>query len=151
MKKHCYFLLLLIIIAATVDAGENDEKSKYPPWLGLAFTWQELPREDSRILQVQSVSEGGPAEAAGVRPGDLIIAVNARQVDFGDDLDFLLFLSEFAPGETLHLKVVREGETIPLDVELGVPPKEARPGWRAGLEYARARRAAETSPKGDSQ
>jgi C-terminal processing protease CtpA/Prc len=110
------------------------------PWLGLSFTWSETAAHQ-HMLHVRAVTVAGPAARAGVRAGDLIAKINGERVDFGDELEFLLFLKDRKPGERLRLSVVREGRELPIIVTLGRLAEEARPKWERNLEMARSKRA----------
>jgi S1-C subfamily serine protease len=110
------------------------------PWLGLSFTWSETAAHQ-HMLHVRAVTVNGPAARAGVRGGDLIAKINGERVDFGDELEFLLFLLDRKPGERLRLSVVREGRQLPVTVTLGRLAEDARPQWQRNLEMARNKRA----------
>ncbi|HMQ95874.1 MAG TPA: trypsin-like peptidase domain-containing protein [Candidatus Saccharibacteria bacterium] len=64
-----------------------------------------------------AVESGGPADAAGVQPGDVITKVNA--VELGAKGSLLSLISEYAPGDTVRLTINRKGETKELTVKLG--------------------------------
>lgn len=76
---------------------------------------------EARGAFVQSVGEGLPAEAAGLRGGDVIVAVNGLSIEGAKDLR--LRIAGFAPGETVALSVRREGELLQIAVELADPEK----------------------------
>jgi S1-C subfamily serine protease len=54
---------------------------------------------------VAGVSEGGAAARAGVRPGDLVVGVNAGRVTSFQSL--VSTLRKFQPGETIVLQLQR--------------------------------------------
>ncbi|HKK17996.1 MAG TPA: trypsin-like peptidase domain-containing protein [Opitutales bacterium] len=68
---------------------------------------------------IQSVGEGLPAEKAGLRGGDVIVAVNGEPIDGATELR--LKIGRSSPGEKVELSVRREGELVRLDVELADP------------------------------
>jgi 2-alkenal reductase len=87
---------------------------------------------------VQTVTEGGPADDAGIRPGsgrrvfqdqpfqlggDIIVRVDATAIREADDLADALVGK--APGDTSRLTVVRDGKRRVVEVELGERPLEA--------------------------
>jgi S1-C subfamily serine protease len=136
------------LFAAVLAFGARSaDKSSPLPWLGLAFTWAESD-ERSRALHVRAVTPGGPAESAGVKAGDLVTAVNGSRVDFGDELEFLLFLKQRTPGERLRLSIIREGREVHIAVTLGRLPDEARSKWERNLRMAREKRAARERARG---
>ena len=109
------------------------------PWLGLAFSWSEMSA-DTHMLHVRRVTPGGPAKRAGVREGDLVATINGERVDFGDELEFLLFLAERRPGERLRVGLVRNGQPATIIVTLGKLAEGDRVKWQRNLETARRKR-----------
>jgi S1-C subfamily serine protease len=63
-----------------------------------------LPERDG--LLVRAVEDGSPAEAAGLEPGDLIVAVGGRPVD-GVEALYTALDSVAAAGGELELTLVR--------------------------------------------
>ena len=61
-------------------------------------------------LTVSSVTEAGPAARAGLRVGDVILAVNGRKVVNSDDL----FLRDIPVGSAITMTVLREGKELTL-------------------------------------
>lgn len=66
---------------------------------------------------VLDVSEGGPAQQAGVEPGDVIVGID--DADVATVEQFLAALREVQPGQTVSLRVVRDGEVQELPVAVG--------------------------------
>jgi regulator of sigma E protease len=60
---------------------------------------------------VAEVREGWPAAEAGVQPGDLIVAVDGKDVDLW--MDFAGYISRH-PGDTVRLTIERDGRRIEL-------------------------------------
>ena len=80
-------------------------------------------------VEAISVDSRGPAGQAGLRDGDLIVAINGQSVGNVDDLH--RFLSEWPVGEGVNLSIIRGRERL----ELSVTPTETRtsvPRRRAG-------------------
>ena len=67
-----------------------------------------------------AIVPGGPAEAAGLKAGDIITAVNGTALDQQHPLD--LVMSQLSPGQKATLTVLRGGQTLSLDVTLGTRP-----------------------------
>jgi S1-C subfamily serine protease len=70
-----------------------------------------------------AVVSGGPAAKAGLKAGDIITAVDGTALDGAHPLD--LVMSQHAPGDTVSLDVLRDGQTIKLSVTLGTRPATA--------------------------
>ena len=72
--------------------------------------------------RVREVSPGGPAQQAGVRSGDLIVAVNGTDVRGREPAGRVVeLLHDVKPGDKVDLKVLRDGKAHELTVT-------ARPG-----------------------
>jgi len=88
----------------------------------------EVPEEKGAFIQ--SVAEGLPAEKAGLRGGDVIVAVDGEPVEGATELR--LKIGKLAPGEQVELSVRREGDLIRVDVELADPDNPFGEGAMAG-------------------
>jgi serine protease Do len=70
-----------------------------------------------------AVSEaGGPAAKSGIRAGDVISAIDGRQV--ADTRDLAKTISAMSPGVSAKLTVIRGGQARAIDVTLGELPEE---------------------------
>lgn len=83
-------------------------------WLGVAIL--DIPQEMKEPLGVnegvlvKDVKEGSPAEKGGVRPGDVIIAVNNKKIT--DVVEYKRVVSSVKKGSTVSFLVKREGLTL---------------------------------------
>ena len=66
------------------------------------------------VVEVITVEPGEPAERDGLRPGDCIFDLNDSRVGSVDDLHRLL--SEWRPGSTMRLSVLRSGRVETLEI-----------------------------------
>ena len=73
-----------------------------------AETGQDLPLG----VYVQTVIDGGPADEAGIRQGDIITAINGRRTENFNRLRNLVGLTR--PGTSITLEVVRDGDLLEL-------------------------------------
>jgi S1-C subfamily serine protease len=106
------------------------------PYLGISFESINRQLADSQKLPVQQgalvggfdangqattgVQDGTPAATAGIKDGDIITKVGAKTIDEEHPLDAVL--SQFTPGQTVPVEVLRDGKTITLSVTLGTRP-----------------------------
>jgi serine protease Do len=70
---------------------------------------------------VSDIHSGGPAEAAGLKVGDIVLEVNGEKVN--SDSDILAVMIELSPGDILKFKIYREHKTIEINLKLAVTPK----------------------------
>lgn len=70
---------------------------------------------------VNDLVPAGPAEKAGIQPGDVIVGVNGKPIKDSKALQALI--AALQPGKEVELDVVREGKTQSLKVHLEEQPK----------------------------
>jgi serine protease Do len=74
-----------------------------------------LPQPEGAL--VSQIVKDGPAEHAGLEPGDVILKVNGQPLKGSDELPSLI--ASIAPGTTVKLEVWRSHETREIPVKLG--------------------------------
>jgi len=62
------------------------------------------------------VISGGPADDAGIKPGDIVTAIDGRVITRGDEL--VVAIRAKAPSDTVVLTVLRDGEKVDIPVVL---------------------------------
>ena len=72
---------------------------------------------------VRQATDGGPAARAGVRTGDVIVAVAGDRIQTPDDV--AAAIQDRKPGEAVELQVRRDGQLKTLDVKLAARPQQA--------------------------
>ncbi len=77
---------------------------------------EQLGLSDTTGAIVLSVSNGGPASAAGIRPGDVVTAIEGEEI--GSPEDLLAALRQQDPGDRVAVDVRRGDEEQTLDVTL---------------------------------
>jgi membrane-associated protease RseP (regulator of RpoE activity) len=83
---------------------------------------------------IDAVSSDAPAAAAGIRPGDTLVAVDGTPINDWDDLRPRL---RGHVGDTMTFTVERDGEHVDLPVQLGVhPDADQFPKELKGVGYA---------------
>jgi serine protease DegQ len=111
------------VVDQLLDTGEV----RYP-FLGVtpqAVTPQIAERLDlgtDEGVIVQSVVRGGPADDAGIEPGDVIVRLAGQDVRTVED--FLVELRDHDPGEDVAVDVLRDGDRRSFDVRLTERPED---------------------------
>jgi hypothetical protein len=86
----------------------------YGPYLGTVPDFGEV---EGGGLRLSGVRAGSPADAAGLQAGDVVIEFAGKEVL--NIYDYTYALREHAPGDTVVIKVRREGNTVELTAVLG--------------------------------
>ena len=92
---------------------------------------------DSGAL-IQAVTDGGPADAAGLKGGDTQVDVGGQEIAAGGDVvvavdggavgsmaDVITEVNRRQPGDQLTLDVIRDGNPEQVTIELGSRPEDA--------------------------
>jgi len=79
-----------------------------------------LPKSTQGIL-VAGVLDGGPADSAGLKPGDILISLNNQSIN--DVRDLLNRIAKIDPGTEVSCKIIRKDREISLSIKIGKRPK----------------------------
>jgi len=128
-------LLVLVATASTIDAAQW-------AWLGVRIrdlTEQEMDEISSRHglregfgVFIVEVMEGTPAQTAGLKTGDLVVALEERPVTETRMLQRLIAAS--SPGTAVRFTVLRTDGRRRFDVRLAAMPRPVV-GERIGAEF----------------
>lgn len=82
-------------------------------------------------IRIGAVEEGGAAQTAGLREGDILVSVNGQE-PFGPAGDLATILGEIKPGDPVTIAVQRDGQKQ--DATLTAGEREGKPylGWALG-------------------
>lgn len=121
------------------------------PWFGISGM-QPLDREAAKFLGLEQqgalvisdVIEGGPADQAGLKSRDIVVALDGKPLpkykpDFVVSRFFELAIMDKAIGDTLPITVIRGDKTIDLEatlIEQPTPLKEAKRDYYSDLGLA---------------
>ncbi|MBW0148881.1 DegQ family serine endoprotease [Marinobacter arenosus] len=97
-------------------------------WLGVLI--QEVNRDLAesfglkrpRGALVAEVMDGSPAQAAGLQSGDIVLEYDGEEIQLSSDLPPMVGRTPI--GETASLNILRGGEEMTLDVEIGKLPEQ---------------------------
>jgi Do/DeqQ family serine protease len=121
------FAIPVNMVKGVVAAAKGGGTAVKRPWLGAGLQNVSKDIADSLGLDrpvgalVASVSEGGPAEEAGLKRGDVITAVDGQLVEDSGGVGFRL--GEKPLGGVASLSVLRAGKTIALPLKLAAAPE----------------------------
>jgi serine protease Do len=126
------------VVPSLISTGHYEH-----PYLGIAVISltpevaqaMNLP-SDQRGALVQSVTQGSPADQAGLKAGQNQMTIDGQSINIGGDIiikyeelvvngsdDLITFLSRFGSvGESVNLTVIRDGGEVQLPVVLGARP-----------------------------
>jgi Zn-dependent M28 family amino/carboxypeptidase len=99
---------------AVTQAAEDSRSSG--AWLGTVPDYVGPPDDAPGVL-LADVRAGSPAEAAGLRRGDLLVGLGGREI--GDIYDFVYALRDAKPGDQAVAVVLRDGQRLELTVTYG--------------------------------
>lgn len=102
------------ILSRVVDGFLEPDHVVDHPTIGIYFRAGTNPLE----IIVDRLIPDGPADKAGLKAGDVILAANGTKVD--NVLGFASYLFELTPGETLKLKIRRGPSEKEIEVKVAV-------------------------------
>ncbi|EFH09793.1 trypsin-like peptidase domain-containing protein [Teichococcus cervicalis] len=92
-------------------------------WLGVAVEdlgEEAVPGGRNRGVQVRSVERNSPAARAGLRPGDVVTALNGERIETSRAL--IRSVAGTPPGQTVRLSLTRDGRSRDMAVQVGRRP-----------------------------
>ncbi|SFE13300.1 Do family serine endopeptidase [Nitrosomonas sp. Nm166] len=97
-------------------------------WLGVSMQDITLELAESFGLEssigtlVASVLRDGPADKAGIKPGDILVAVEGKPIKNSSEM--LNLVAALPPGETVTVTVVRGKQEKSIQIKVGIRPKQ---------------------------
>ena len=74
---------------------------------------------------IAGVLKGGPADKAGVKPGDILLSVSDKPVT--DTISMLNLVAQLTPGDKVKVTVLRKSRETQLDLTVGKRPRMKQP------------------------
>jgi serine protease Do len=108
-------------IASRIVSELRDKGRVERGWLGVSV--QDVPNTEGKGnlgVGIAAVDRNGPALRAGLKPGDIVVAINGQPVD--DARGLIRSVAQEAPGTTMRLSVKRQGHDLELPVTVGRRP-----------------------------
>ena len=113
--------MVKVVLASITSGGKIQH-----PWLGgdgqavTSEMFQQLHLNRPMGVLVNSVHPGGPAEQGGLKVGDVVTAVNGREVEDPEGLRFRV--ATLPVGSVAQLTISRAGQEKTISVKLAPPP-----------------------------
>lgn len=115
------------------NVAESGGQRLIRPWSGLQGQSLDEALAKARGLDqstgviISDIYEGGPGDRAGVRRGDVVVALNGKRIRDTDEMRFRL--SELVVGEKAQVKVLRgkPAKSLTLTMDLEEAPNSPRP------------------------
>jgi serine protease Do len=100
-----------LLVKAPAPKNQPDEPQAYVGATGV---------DDPDGCRLTEVDEDGPAAKAGLKPGDLVVKVDGREVKLY--ATFRRWVTQAEPGETLTVEVKRGDHVLSLEIKVEPPP-----------------------------
>ncbi len=117
-----------INVAKDILSQLRDHGKVVRGWLGVSIVAlnaegaKTFKLRDAKGAVIMDVTPGSPAEKAGLKPEDVVTAVDGRPIE--DNSDLSRYVASRAPGTTVRLQVGRNGSEKTVSVTLGTFPDE---------------------------
>ncbi len=130
----------MLLLAGTVLAGHQPCEAELDDCLGQmtkklgqkkGWVGIELEHEDDGTLTITRVLEESPAERAGLRAGDRILALNGVSYAGADRAALKKAYQAMVPENTITYTIERGGQELPVDVLLAALPDRIKAQWIA--------------------
>jgi Do/DeqQ family serine protease len=115
------------LVKVFVAAAEQGKKTFEKPYVGATFqpvtseVAEALGLKTARGALIVGIAEGGPADKAGLKSGEVISAVNGIAVEHPDALWYRLTTAGL--GQSVRLTVLQNGAERTVDMALGAAPE----------------------------
>ncbi|MGR6465845.1 DegQ family serine endoprotease [Rhizobium sp. PAMB 3182] len=115
------------LVRVFVKAAESGAKSFERPYIGASFepvtsdVAEALGLPVPRGALVTKVIKDGPSDKAGLKTGEVVVAVNGEEVEHPDALGYRLTTAGL--GQTVDLTVIDNGKKRDMNIKLSVAPE----------------------------
>lgn len=134
-----------VLAGRSLECRELDDGSPRwadrPGWIGIRIVDADRPGGGVRIVSTVSEAQDAPAERAGLRGGDVLVAFDGKRLR--DAQELIALCTERRAGSRVRLEIARGDAVIPVQLTLGARPSlgdDARlpPAALAGVVDGRA-------------
>ncbi|MCI0558483.1 MAG: PDZ domain-containing protein [Nitrososphaera sp.] len=119
-------LLVAVVWASFAYVSANPAEIPREPWLGITGSFitpeiaEELGLEQQQGFLISAVEPASPADTAGLQVGDVIVAIDNREIAVEQDITAVMDEKEI--GDNINFSIRREGATQNISVTLGERP-----------------------------
>lgn len=119
------------LIRAVAESAVSGSDHFEMPYIGASFTRVTADIAEALALPsasgalVAQVEKGGPADEAGLRPGDVIVGFNGQEIEHPDALGYRLATVD--AGSVVELDILGRGRKVTLPVTLSKAPPKPEP------------------------
>ncbi|WP_417418725.1 DegQ family serine endoprotease [Hoeflea sp.] len=116
------------LVRAVAETAEAGGEVFEPPYIGASFDpvtadiAEALGLDRATGALVANITEGGPADKAGLRIGDIVLGFNGRMIEHPDALGYRLATTRV--GTTVELDVLSRNGRKTLEITLQAPPED---------------------------
>ena len=104
---------------------QRGDSRGYGAYLGTIPDYRAMESTEGGVL-LSDVRTGGPADLAGIRGGDRVVEIAGTRIENLNDMTFAL--QDHKPGQTVVVKVIRDGAPLSLKATLGERAEGSRSG-----------------------
>lgn len=121
------FLMLFASIGQATPVEDNSPSTEKQGWLGVSISdvsaaiAKKFDLKDRDGAYVSNVTKKSPAEAAGIKEGDIIIEIGSQKIFDADDLSKTIKRTN--PQTKVTISVLRDGKRLSLEATLGTTPE----------------------------
>lgn len=110
------FAIPVNVIKTLIEKFNSQGASFDRPYLGVRYT---VSTDGAHVVDVIA---GSPAESSGIKTGDIITELDGQKIKSDDDQQLAKIISEKKIGDTIQVKLLRDKETVTLNVTLQASP-----------------------------
>lgn len=81
--------------------------------------------KDTNGALIAGILKGGPADRAGIRPGDILVSVNDKSIN--DSSGLLNLIAMLVPGQTAQIRLLRNDKAMQAAVKVDTRPRIQQP------------------------
>jgi hypothetical protein len=122
-----------LALALLAFGGAAQAQQAQPGWIGISYEMRSARSADSRTVVITDVMRGSPAESAGLRAGDRLVAID--DLRGADELMNLPKRSSLRAGQLVEMRIERDGRQMELRLRAAERPATAYANAAINLSF----------------